>query len=373
MNKKALFIFFEGLSENVIDSQVLTHCHLMKDIGVEFEIWVFACNENLYQASLSRLERAKVLSNCEVKIFRGLRPAYPFSENINAFFLKQHIDKYKPSFDFIHARTDYSTAVVCKAVKNKRIIYDCRGDSIAEFIYSNKGFFFSKKYRIVKYKSNIKTAKLLSNRAIFVSKFLKDKIQYDKKNEVIGCAADSKLFYFDENLRKKIRKILSYESHHKVLIYSGGMNKYQCFSECVDYFKKLLKKDESWHFLVLTTELKQAKVFIKETKNIILKKVPFNEVNQYLNAADKGLIFREKNDLNRAASPTKFAEYALSGLSIYFSKEIGDLEFYAQQIGIKNQDLNNIHNLKKRQIRAEMAKEFVSKKSVMEQYKNIYL
>ena len=166
---------------------------------------------------------------------------------------------------------------------------------------------------------------------------------------------------------------MSYESHHKVLIYSGGMNKYQCFLECVDYFKKLLKKDESWHFLVLTTELKQAKVFIKETKNVILKKVPFNEVNQYLNAADMGLIFREKNDLNRAASPTKFAEYALSGLSIYFSKEIGDLEFYAQQIGIKNQDLNSIHHLEKRKIRAKMAKEFVSKKSVMEQYKNIYL
>jgi hypothetical protein len=376
MTKKALFVFFEGLAETVVDSQVLIHCRLMKEIGIEFEIWAFACNEDLYQKSLKRLAQAKQLSGCEVKVFKGLRPAYPFSEVINSHRLKQNIKKYQPSFDIIHSRTDYSTAVVCKAIKNKPIIYDCRGDSIAEFIYSTKGNFFSKKYRIAKYKANIKIAKSLSNRAIFVSNFLKNKIKYDKKNEVIGCVADSKLFYFDEKIREKIREDLGFTKHHKVLIYSGGMNQYQCFNECVVYFKSLFKQDENWHFLVLTTALDEAKKVISDTKNVILKKVPFTQVNQYLNAADVGMILREQNDLNRAASPTKFAEYALTGLSVCFSKEIGDLGNYAKKIGINNildnKNLSDVHNVETRKERATKAKAIVSKKSVMQQYQEIY-
>jgi hypothetical protein len=154
------------------------------------------------------------------------------------------------------------------------------------------------------------------------------------------------------------------------------MNQYQCFNECVVYFKSLFKQDENWHFLVLTTALDEAKKVISDTKNVILKKVPFTQVNQYLNAADVGMILREQNDLNRAASPTKFAEYALTGLSVCFSKEIGDLGNYAKKIGINNildnKNLSDVHNVEMRKERATKAKAIVSKKSVMQQYQEIY-
>jgi hypothetical protein len=376
MTKKALFIFFEGLPENVIDSQVLTHCRLMKQLDIDFEIWSFACFDDLYQSSLKRLNKAKELSGCEVKLFKGVRPAYPFSEKINAYRVKALLKNHQTQFDFIHARTDYSTAVVCQAVKNIPIIYDCRGDSVAEFEYSNKGNYFSKKYRVAKYQANIKTAKLLSKKAIFVSHFLKNKINYSKQNMVIGCAANSELFYFDEKLREATRTELGFTKQHKVLIYSGGMNEYQCFNNCVEYFENLLQQDKNWQFLILTTAILEAQKYIGNTKNVTLKKVPFAQVNQYLNAADVGMIIREQNDLNRAASPTKFAEYALSGLSVCFSKGIGDLENYAKNIEVNNQldnqDFNDIHNLEMRILTAKKAKKIVSKKSVMQQYQEIY-
>ena len=377
---KALFLLYEGLPENVIDSQVLTHCKLMKNIGIDFEIWSFACFTSIYEQSKQRLDIARKISDCEVKLFRGIRPAYPFSEFINFLYLSFLLKKSKYGFSFIHARTDYAADVAVK-LKTIPVIYDCRGDSIAEFLdgHQNSNLFL-KAYRVWKYGKNIANAKKYSQKAIFVSSFLKNKIQYNQQSAIIGCFADSELFYYDEALRISTRKELGLDEVDKILIYSGGMNSYQCFSECINFFKRLYEKDKQWHFVVLTTQIDIAKKMISNSQNIILKKVAFQEVNKYLNAADVGIILREKHDLNRAASPTKFAEYSLAGLSIIYSKEIGDLLEYSSKIGggyevegfTQIPSLRKIHILENRQERFNKAKKLLSKNLTLERYQKIY-
>ena len=64
--------------------------------------------------------------------------------------------------------------------------------------------------------------------------------------------------------------------------------------------------------------------YIKDNDSIILKNVKFEDVNNYLNASDFGLLIREDNHANNAGSPTKFAEYAMTGLQIISSPSVSD-------------------------------------------------
>jgi len=371
--KKALFLFFEGLPDTVIDSQVLIHCKEMKKIGVEFEIWSFACNNELYLKSINKINYAKELSQCEVKVFRGVRPAYPFSENINALLVKRNITKYKKVFDIVHARTDYSSHIA--SLITNRFIWDCRGDTLAEFekAYEKSNNILGKLYKKYKIINNIEYARK-GRKAIFVSTFLKDKLEYKNESSVIGCTADSELFYFDNALRAKKRKELGYSISDKVLIYSGGMAYYQMFHESVKLFQEL---DDEWKLLVLTNDVKNAKKelnLLNEEKYILLN-VPFDKVNEYLNLADIGIMLREENDLNKAASPTKYAEYSMSGLQIIHSSQIGDLYLYDKLLSnrIKFQDISKYKfNSDIRSSIAGKAKKYLDKKNNFQQYKRIY-
>jgi len=372
--KKNLFLFFEGLATNVIDSQVLTHCKNMKKIGVEFEIWAFACNDELYKNSLERIEYAQELSECEVKVFKGIRPAYPFSERLNTSIVKNNIKKYNIQFDLIHARTDYSAHVASQVTDD--FIWDCRGDALAEFNgqYRDSYNILFKTYKRWKIFNNIRRA-MLSKKALFVSHFLHEKYQYKRESYVVGCAADSNMFFYDTKLRTNTRKVLNILDGEKVLIYSGGMAHYQLFPQIVELFSRL---GNDWKFIVLTTSLDMAHNSLSDIPKdrYILKSVKLDEVNDYLNAADVGVILREQDDLNRAASPTKYAEYCMSGLSIIYSSGIGDLDTYNKKLNneVEENDLDCFqHDEILRGNISSNATNLLSKDSILDSYKRLYL
>lgn len=370
---KNLFLFFEGLATNVIDSQVLIHCRKMKEIGVEFEIWAFACNDTLYKSSLARINYAKELSQCEVKVFKGIRPAYPFSEIINSNLVKKNLLKYNTQFNFIHARTDYSAHIA--SLITDKFIWDCRGDTLSEFQkeyeYSNN--LLGKLYKRYKIQTSIKFSQK-AKKAIFVSNFLKNKLRYTKQSYVIGCAADDKLFFYDKDLRKRKRKELNLSENDKVLIYSGGMAHYQMFPQTVEFFNGLTS---DWKFIVLTTGVDIAHKYLQNVSSnrYILKSVKLEDVNAYLNASDIGIMLREQDDLNRSASPTKYAEYSMSGLNIIYSDDIGDLDIYNKSINnrIQKEDLFNFrYNASSREKIFTNTKNLLSKDSILEEYKKLY-
>jgi hypothetical protein len=55
-----------------------------------------------------------------------------------------------------------------------------------------------------------------------------------------------------------------------------------------------------------------------------------HEINAYLNAADVGLLIREPHLLNAVACPTKFGEYAVTGLPVILTAQIGDCSDYVR-------------------------------------------
>ena len=64
-----------------------------------------------------------------------------------------------------------------------------------------------------------------------------------------------------------------------------------------------------------------------------VRTAPFERVNEYLNAADVAFMLRRPDPLNLVASPTKFAEYCLTGLPIVMGNTIEQSYSIARELG----------------------------------------
>lgn len=330
MEKKAnvLFILFEGLADTVIDSQVLSHVAVMQGQSIaNFEIWAFAVDDENYQKSLQKVQRAQELSGAKVRVFRGYRPSQFFSLQKNAAIIERALEETSTEFTHIHARTEYSAAVAgaVKGVEKTCLIWDCRGDAIAELAYRyNDGTlksFLMKALRTHVFKKRLQRAGQACKKALFVSRPLYSVMASfigDKPFEVLPCCASEVLFYFDPDLRRKIRKELGLDEGQKLYTYSGSLAPYQRFDDTVQYFSRVAKHDETAVMLVLTPDLEKARKILdqKVAGRYILKHGQFSEMNGYLNASDAGFMLRDPTPTNRVATPTKFAEYCLTGLPV---------------------------------------------------------
>src|SRR5262245_40014449 len=130
-----LLVLFEGLPGTVIDSAVLDHARHLASVDIaRFEIWTFCPTLKMYRNSRRRLETAKRLARCPVRLFHAVRPAMLGSVRINAHLLRSALWQLDPRPDLIHARGDYASAVCALAKETFRIplVWDCRGDSVAE-------------------------------------------------------------------------------------------------------------------------------------------------------------------------------------------------------------------------------------------------
>ncbi|MGH7857619.1 MAG: hypothetical protein ACREQY_09835, partial [Candidatus Binatia bacterium] len=155
--------------------------------------------------------------------------------------------------------------------------------------------------------------------------------------EIIPCTASENLFFFDPVLRAAMRERLGYSAETKVLVYSGSLAPYQCFPETVELFRRLHDRDPSVALLVLTPQLEIAHRLLVErlaTGSWKVLSVPVEEVNGYLNAADFAAMLRQDHPVNRAATPTKFAEYCLTGLPVILNPGVSEMYEVARALGL---------------------------------------
>lgn len=335
--RKALYLMYEGLPPSVIDSQVMTHIKSMRKYGIEFDLITFAHSNFLHTQALSRLEECQERSGAKIHIYRSIKPGIPFSEIINARKLKKKIKH--TAYEFIHARTDYSAAVAQTANLKTPSVWDCRGDTLAESEEQIGDAFLARiKQKYKKWQVNrwIHIASK-SDRANFVSTFLQHKYTSDFSGQAIvaGCAADEATFFFDQKQRERTRRNLRISNDSILFVYSGTIRQYQKVPETLALFERICSDNDNARMLILTPQLQDAEKLTAPSpvKNkIIIHTAAFEEMNAYLNAADYGFLLRDNNDINRAASPTKFAEYALTGLPVIHSKHIGDLDNYSKEL-----------------------------------------
>lgn len=339
-----LFILFEGIDETIFDAQVATHVKEMGREGINFEIWTFATNRKLFKKSSKRKRQAEQLAECKIRLFWGVYRYIPFSDAINSILLLFIYLLLKPSIDFVHARSDYSASVCGYIFRLFKIpvVWDCRGDALSEFdnAFRPKSLLLNilKKIYMVSIKWHSINASRSCALAIFVSKELYKKIGFKVLKEnayIIPSTASSEIFHFSSSIRNSTRQMLGLSDDDIVLMYSGGMVKYQNFPAYLEYFDLVRSINEKVKLLILTPSIEKALNYLSKfrIKEYLLMSARFEEMNTYYNAADYGMLFRIENEVNNVASPTKFGEYSLAGLPIIMNKSVPQAIEFALQIG----------------------------------------
>ncbi len=330
----------------MIESQELVHASEMARLGIaEFEIWAVACSKTLHRRSTAAQARAQALAGCPVRVFRGVRPAVPGSIAFNAMLLAAAMLRLRPVFDMVHARTDYAAAV-CAVLKHWRqfvLVWDCRGDSVAEFAERFKPrhllSHIARHVRLSLLRRDRRRAASACARAFFVTETLERLAApfiEGKPRKIIPCTASDALFGYDPVLRKKIRADLGFGPGDRVHVFSGSLAAYQCFDETLALFGAIQAAQPRAKLLILSPEQEEVRRRLAdhpEIKESVLRSAAIVDVNRYLNAADVAFMLREPTATNRAAFPTKFAEYCLTGLPVIMTSAVPDVHAFAERLG----------------------------------------
>lgn len=338
---RGLFLLFEGLPQTVVDSQVFAGLRWLSKEGVaDFDVLTIACSDATYKQSLERLNHVRTHAVGQVWLERGYRQRLPGAALWHRRLVREALRRSETPYKFVHARTDYAAAIAGPVAASLGIplIWDCRGDSVAEFRERHSGELLGDLMVRLGERALLHHRRLAARHAskvIAVSTTLAVVIKpmlNGRQIEVIPCLGDGDAFGFDPVLRHQVRQTLGYATEHQVYVYVGSMAPYQGFEAALSAFERLIRVESNSRLLVLTPGSDAAERSIRGRWGgcVNVKTVPFDEVNGYLAAADCAVMLRPTSGTNSAAFPTKFAEYGLSGLPVLMNRAVPDCWRFSQ-------------------------------------------
>lgn len=238
---------------------------------------------------------------------------------------------YSRQFDILHGH-GIGAAWLCVKTRNKKrnnlkVVADVHGASAEETMYSQN---LSAEHPMIK-RLHAKESELYqqADLCVFVSNQMVQHIHHKfgcppSKYVIIPCATELPP---EEVSRNQMRKSLGLQNK-LAFVYLGSFRKYQMAKETIQLFKQISKYIEDTFLVIFTSHTQE---FEKELQQLrigqdkyMIKTLERKEVPMYLEAMDIGFMMREDAVLNRVASPTKFAEYLLSGLPVITTPYVGD-------------------------------------------------
>ena len=333
--KKMILVLTEDLLNGVIQSQVLTHIKFLKfhkivDTQILFCYW----DEKLLKIkkkkkTIDKLYKFKI-SYLKIKSPSSFLSIFLNQKIICKEFLKNGLILITSMLEQIFVL--FYVRIKKKFLPKSVLIWDCRGYAPAEVDYqkNKKLIFFKKKILFNRFKK----ACVYADKVIVVSSLLKKYVNDNGNSNtyLFPSVASSKVFYFDSLIRQKIRNKLKIKKTSKVFVYSGSLKKYQMFEETINFFKKLNKIYNDLYFIILTNDISEAKKMLNGDTNILTYSVNQDKVNEFLNASDYAIMIRKDDLTNNTASPTKFAEYCLTGLQVITNSSVKDFYKFKNQV-----------------------------------------
>jgi len=158
--------------------------------------------------------------------------------------------------------------------------------------------------------------------------------KHREKFTVVLNGRDTHFFKPESALRSQVRAALNIPEDAKVFVYCGSLGPQYGWNEMIVIFQKYLQKNTTARFLILTgnTEFALHRIPTEISDNVIVKKVPFEEVPKYLDTADVAFALREPKFSMQGVAPIKLGEYLLMGLPTIASAGIGDSEAIMSQV-----------------------------------------
>jgi hypothetical protein len=338
------YLSTEGLPPTVLDSQVGDHLIHMRERGFRTH-WLALIGLRDYRRE--RREQHQRLRALRQRLDGGIELLpfpYPGSElalPLLVHRLRPHMSSERRTI--IHARGHDACRLalgVRRAHPAARVIFDVRGEAEAELRYEANGADPASVER------SVDAARLVERRAAVeadlwfcVSRRLRDHLRgvhpdlADDKVFVVPCAASTKKFHFDRTLRASMRERLGLAPDTPVLIYVGQLIRYEMPEATAAVAVAAQRVWPNLHLIVVTPHTDRANRLLADALpngRYTVARAAHHEINAYLNAADIGLLIREPHLLNQVACPTKFGEYAVTGLPVILTEQIGDCSAYVR-------------------------------------------
>ena len=338
------YINYDGINCSVFDSQIYTYCHLLNENSLKVRL--INCDTNI--SSKEYIDKMKLYSNCNT--FKVI--SFPKNKKIDFLINKRLINKVINLINeenqtdekiILHCRGLFGSLIglkvrgVLKKKFNIKIISDFRGAVIDEYLlrHKNKGILYKilLKFLIIKINNIQSNVCKNSDYILCVTKKLEE---YLKNRYIINCCVsiiptciDSNKSRFDSEIRTKIRNEMKIDNKF-IVVYCGGGQSYQKPKELITAFIKISERIENAFFLILSKDEEIFKTalnkFNVDKSKYLIRSVPYNDVYKYLSAADLAILLRDSDNVNKVASPTKFAEYINCNLPVFISHNIGDID-----------------------------------------------
>lgn len=137
-------------------------------------------------------------------------------------------------------------------------------------------------------------------------------------------------FFFDNEKRIKKRNNLGISNNEFLITFSGSIGGYYRLDYILDFFDELSKFVNA-RLLLLTHTNKEYLISEITSRNlnekVLIHSCEFEDVVDFLNASDAGLIIYEKSISSIARSSTKLAEYWACSLPVFAPSDVGDVNY----------------------------------------------
>lgn len=341
MNKRVLYISYDGMTDQLGQSQVLPYLVKLSAMGYEFTLLSFEKKEKFQKLSSTIESICKKHNIRWVPEFFSSRPPL-LSKVYDGWKMKRAVAKLhrEYQFTFTHCRSYVAAAAGLMLLKKQGVpfLFDMRGFWVDERVDNGQWNLKNPIYRFAYKFYKKKEKKYFGSSARIISLTEKGKQElitnYGVKAEkvfVIPCCAD--LDHFDyhkinEADKDALRNKLGIGREDRIISYLGSLGGWYLTDEMLDFFNVLKKKVAKAKFLFITHDSREGIITKAAGKGINAEDIVVvpgarQDVPLLLSLSDWSLFFIKDAYSKKASSPTKQGEIMAMGIPV-ICNDIGD-------------------------------------------------
>lgn len=336
--KKILYISYDGMTDALGQSQVLSYLTKLTDEN-EIHILSFEKKENYSKNAANVIALIENSGLFWIKKWYTKKPPVisTIYDVVRALNCAKKLHR-EHKFDIVHCR-GYISALIGLGLKKHikiKFIFDMRGwwadekkesGTLSSFIFKPVYRFFKRKESDFFRKSDFVVSLTEIGKREIIDKFEVP----ESKIGVIPTCVNLELFKaYDQLSAQMLRRKLNIPENATVLAYSGSLGGNYDLNILKTVFRSFSEKFADPYILVLskdtlTPEMERA--FAEAgIGHLMVYSVSYNQVSDYLCAADLGFVFYKPAYSLIGRSPTKLGEYWASGLPVVATRGIGDFQ-----------------------------------------------
>lgn len=357
--RKILYITYDGLTDALGQSQILSYLSRLSHQGNEFFILSFEKEAN-YRKNEAVVEKITKDNNLHwiKKWYTKKPPVLSTLYDIYQAIKEAQKLHRKHQFDIVHCR-GYVPALIGLRLKKKfdiKFIFDMRGwwadEKVEAGVWANPIFkpvykYFKQKEREFFCQADFTVSLTVAGQEEIVGKF---HVRSERTGVVPTCVNFDVFKCRSEAKSLELRKSLGIHRSDKVLVYSGALGGNYDLGILLSVFKVFNSVFEHSFLLILSKDALpqqfEAELKTAGIANYALRNVTYSEVSDYLCLADVGLIFYKSAFSNIGRSPTKLGEYWAAGIPVLATEGIGDLAMLEKKfpggVVLFNKELSDI-------------------------------